>query len=136
MVVIYTKKINVGNTREDLSNFFSCILRSRYPKVIFFFKYYASKEKRAVEYSLIFSEFCCYKGGQIPLTSKLGSLVRTGGSLVRDEDIVTTCLSGDEEIQPSTTTSTSIKSTETTTTTTTSTTTTTDEVLEGIQILN
>ena len=59
--------------------------------------------------------------------------VRTGGGLVQDEDINTTCLSGDEEIQPSTTTTSTITSTttitaSTTTLTTTSTSTTTTTV--------
>ena len=56
--------------------------------------------------------------------------IRTGGELVRDPDIVTRCLYGDEEIQPSTSTTTTtttvtVTSTSTTTTTTTTTTATT-----------
>ena len=42
---------------------------------IFFLGKYASKEKRSVKYCLIFSEFCCHKGGRIPLTAKLRGLV-------------------------------------------------------------
>ncbi len=62
-----------------------------------------------------------------PRSEWRGWEVRTGGGLVQDEDINTTCLSGDEEIQPSTTTTTttSITTTNTTATTTTTTSTTT-----------
>ena len=63
-----------------------------------------------------------------PRSQWRGWEVRTaGGGLVRDEDIATTCLSGDEEMQTSTTSSTILtsKSTPSTTTTTTSTTTST-----------
>ena len=68
-----------------------------------------------------------------PRSQWRGWEVRTGGELVRDEDINTTCLSGDEEIQPSTTTTSTITSTttitaSTTTLTTTSTSTTTTTV--------
>ena len=55
--------------------------------------------------------------------------VRTGGGLVRDNDIVTQCLMGEDGIEPSTTTT--IKTT-TTSTTTKTTTTTTDEIVKGI----
>ena len=51
--------------------------------------------------------------------------VRTAGGLVQDGDIITTCLSGDEEIQTSTTTTTTASITTTTTTATTTTTTST-----------
>ena len=70
--------------------------------------------------------------------------IKTGGRLVRDKDIVTTCLSGDEEITLSTTTTatttattaTTITSSTTTTTSTTTTSTSTsttnmDEILKG-----
>ena len=70
-----------------------------------------------------------------PRSGWRGWEVRTGGGLVRDEDIVTTCLSGEEEIQPSTsstTTTTTSTLTSSTTTTTTSTTTTSDEILKGL----
>ena len=59
-----------------------------------------------------------------PQSQWRGWEVRTGGGLVRDQEIVTTCLSGDDEILPSTTTTSTITSTTTTTSTITSTTTT------------
>ena len=76
---------------------------------------------------------------QCPRSGWRGWEVRTSGGQVRDEDIVTTCLSGEDEIQPSTT-STTITSTSTPTTTTTMTTTTTtittstatDSMLKGL----
>ena len=78
---------------------------------------------------------------QCPRTQWRGWDVRTGDGLVRDEDIVTRCLSGAEEIQhsttttettrPTSTTTTSITTTTGTTTTTSATSTTTEEVLKG-----
>ena len=59
---------------------------------------------------------------QCPRSDWRGWEVRTVGGLLRDEDIVTTCLSGDEDIQTSTT---STQTTTTTSTTTISTSTTT-----------
>ena len=62
---------------QILSNFFFLenMLSNIYQ--IFFLGKYASKDKRSVEYGLIFSEFYCHKGGQIPLTSKLRGLAAT-----------------------------------------------------------
>ena len=67
--------LQIGNTLKDLSNLF--LLENMLSKIyqIFFLGKYASKEKRSVEYGLIFSEFCCHKGGRIPLTSKLRGLL-------------------------------------------------------------
>ena len=65
-----------------------------------------------------------------PRSQWRGWEVRTGEGLVRDEDIATKCLSGDEEMQLTTTTMTTTTSS-TTTTSTSTTTTTMDEVLEG-----
>ena len=75
-----------------------------------------------------------------PRSGWRGWEVRTGGGIVRDEDIVTTCLSGEEEIQTSTTYTTTTTTTTTTTSTLTSsttstttlTTTTSDEILKGL----
>ena len=55
-----------------------------------------------------------------PRSQWRGWEVRTAGGLVRDEDIVTTCLSGDDEIKPTATTTTTSTTTATTTSTTTS----------------
>ena len=60
-----------------------------------------------------------------PRSQWRGWEVRTGGGLVRDEDISTVCLFGDEEIQPTTSTLTTTSITTTTTTTSTTTVTTT-----------
>ena len=47
------------------------------PVGFIFFENNASKEKRSVENWLIFIKFCHHKGGHIPLTSEMASLVVT-----------------------------------------------------------
>ena len=59
-----------------------------------------------------------------PRSQWRGWEVRTAGGLVRDEDIITTCLSGDEEVHPSTTTTITTTTTRAETTTTATATTT------------
>ena len=54
-----------------------------------------------------------------PRSDWRGWEVRTNGGLVRDENMVTQCLSGEEEIQPSSTTITTVSSTDSTTISTT-----------------
>ena len=66
-----------------------------------------------------------------PRSDWRGWEVRTSGGLVRDEDLVTTCLSGDEEIHTSTTSTSRTTITSPTTTTSTTTSTATDEILKG-----
>ena len=69
------KKLNVGNTLKDISNFLSWILESRYAKVLIFCENNAGEEKRSDEYCLFIIEVCHNEGGWKPSTSEPTRLI-------------------------------------------------------------
>ena len=55
--------------------FFTLKLWPCYLQVLLYFENNANKEKRSVEFQLFSIKFCHHKGGRIPLTSKVYTLV-------------------------------------------------------------